>query len=87
MYSGKPAASVVVDDLEAAAGLAPPEGRRALNDAGRLAVTLVAERIAHLVDDVLDRRQRASPAASSPAPSGGDPAPPSCSCRSRRGPA
>jgi uncharacterized metal-binding protein len=87
MYSGKPTASVVVDDLVAAAGLAPPEGRRALNDAGKQAVTLVAGRIARLVDEVLDRRQRAAPAAPSPAPGGGDTDPPSCSCRSRRGPA
>jgi len=86
-YSGKPAASVVVDDLVAAAGLAPPEGRRALNDAGKQAVTVVAERIARLVDEVLDRRQRAAPTAPSPAPGGGDTDPPSCSCRSRRGPA
>jgi uncharacterized metal-binding protein len=87
MYSGMPAASLVVDDLVAAAGLAPPEGRRALNDAGKQAVNLVAERLAHLVDEVLDRRRHPPPAAPSPAPGGGDTDPPTCSRRSGRGPA
>src|SRR5574341_491793 len=35
MYSGKPAASVVVADLAAERGLDQPEGKRRLNDAGR----------------------------------------------------
>jgi hypothetical protein len=52
MYSGQPAASIVVDDLVAAAGLPRPEGRRALNDAGRQAVELVAQRLAQLVDEL-----------------------------------
>jgi len=52
MYSGRPAASIVVNDLVAAAGLPRPEGRRCLNDAGRQAVNLVAERLAQLVDEV-----------------------------------
>jgi uncharacterized metal-binding protein len=38
MYSGKPAASVVVTDLIAERGLGRPEGRRRLNDSGRQAV-------------------------------------------------
>jgi len=87
MYSGKPTASIVVDDLVAAEGLALPEGRRALNDSGKQAVNLVAGRIARLVDEVLDRRQHAAPVAPAPAPAGRDTDPPSCSCRSRRGPA
>ena len=85
MYSGMPAASLVVDELVAAAGLAPPEGRRALNEAGRQAVKVVAERLAQLVDEVLDRRQHPPPAAS-PATSGGETDPPTCPCRSGRGP-
>jgi uncharacterized metal-binding protein len=53
MYSGKPAASIVVSELVAGSGLAQPEGRRRLNEAGRRAVDLVAERLAELVDRVL----------------------------------
>ena len=52
MYSGRPAASIVVDELVAAAGLPQPQGRRALNDAGRQAVDLVAQRLARLVDEL-----------------------------------
>ena len=37
-YSNRPAASVVVHELVAACGLAPPEGRRRLNAAGQRAV-------------------------------------------------
>lgn len=51
-YSGKPAASVVVSELVAAAGLARPQGRRALDAAGQEAVDLVAERLAQLVDEL-----------------------------------
>jgi hypothetical protein len=51
-YSGKPAASVVVSELVAAAGLARPQGRRALDAAGKVAVDLVAERLAQLVDEL-----------------------------------
>jgi uncharacterized metal-binding protein len=56
-YSGKPAASVVVSEVVAGAGLARPEGRRCLNDAGRRAVILVAERLALLVDEVSGTRR------------------------------
>lgn len=52
LHSGKPAASVVVNDLVAAAGLPRPEGRRCLNAAGRQAVQLVAEHVAKLVDEL-----------------------------------
>ena len=57
MYSGKPAVSVVVNDLVAAARLSPPEGRRSLNEAGKQVVNLVAERLGQLVDE-LARGQR-----------------------------
>jgi hypothetical protein len=61
MYSGKPAASVIVQDLVAEHGLAQPEGKRHLNAAGRQAVDMTAERIAALVDELLgkpwERRQ------------------------------
>jgi hypothetical protein len=58
MYSGKPAASIVVSELVAESGLAKPEGRRRLNEAGRRAVVLVAERLAELVDQVLAKDPR-----------------------------
>jgi hypothetical protein len=54
MYSGKPAASVVVSELVAEAGLPAPQGRRCLNDAGRQAVDLTANRVAQIVDGLLD---------------------------------
>lgn len=86
MYSGKPAASIVVNELVAAAGLARPEGRRSLNDAGKQAVDLVAERLAQLVDEVRGRGQRPTPAGPSPVPSGGGTDPSTGSGRSGRGP-
>lgn len=55
MYSGKPAASVVVSDLVAENGLGQPEGVRRLNDAGQQAVEATAEWVAGLVDQLLGR--------------------------------
>jgi uncharacterized metal-binding protein len=55
MYSGKPAASLLVTDLVAEAGLARPEGRRQLNTPGLQAVDIVSQKAARLVDDLLDR--------------------------------
>ena len=54
MYSGKPAASIVVTDLVAERGLERPEGKRCLNEAGRRAVEATAEKMARLVDELLD---------------------------------
>ncbi len=42
MYSGKPAASLVVTDLVQENGMEKPQGRRRLDQAGLLAVDLVA---------------------------------------------
>ena len=56
MYSGKPAASIVVTDLVTENGLEKPEGARRLNEAGLSAVDLTAERIADLVDQLLGKR-------------------------------
>jgi uncharacterized metal-binding protein len=53
MYSGRPTASLVVSELAAAHGLETIDGRRNLNDAGRKAVALTAERLTGLVDQVL----------------------------------
>ncbi len=52
-YSGKPAASVVVDEIVAQAGIHGVAGRRQLNAAGQQAVKATAERIALLVDEIL----------------------------------
>jgi uncharacterized metal-binding protein len=53
MYSGKPSASVVVSELASDNGLGPIDGRCSLNDAGRQAVELTAERLTLLVDQIL----------------------------------
>lgn len=66
MYSNKPAASLVVNDLVAERGMGKPEGRRRLNEAGQQAVALTAERLAALVDQVLGKEGRA-PAPGEPA--------------------
>lgn len=55
MYSGKPAASVVVSDVVAERGIGCVEGRRQLNDAGHQAVKATAEHIALLVDEWLGK--------------------------------
>ena len=56
MYSGKPAASLVVSDLVAEHGLGQPAGLRRLNDSGQQAVEVTAERMAELVDELLGKR-------------------------------
>jgi uncharacterized metal-binding protein len=58
MYSAKPAASLVVNEMVAECGLARPEGRRRLNEAGRKAVEVTADRLAALVDQVLGKKDR-----------------------------
>ena len=58
MYSGKPAASIVVSELAAEHNLGLIDGRRKLNDAGRKAVEITTERLTSLVDDVLARPAR-----------------------------
>ncbi len=56
MYSGKPAASVVVSDLVTEQGLGRVEGVRRLNQAGQQAVEASAGRVAELVDELLGRK-------------------------------
>ena len=56
MYSSKPAATVMVRDLIAEKDLAQPEGRRRLNAAGLQAVDVAAERMAVLVDELLEKK-------------------------------
>ena len=55
MYSSKPAASVMVQNLITKNSLAQPEGKRRLNAAGLQAVDVTAEQIADLVDELLDQ--------------------------------
>ena len=56
MYSGKPAASLVVTDVLRVAGMDRPLGCRSLDAAGRRAVDEVAGQAALLVDEVLEKR-------------------------------
>ncbi len=66
MYSGKPAASIVVNDLLAEHSIPKPEGRRCLNAAGQKAVEITAQRLAALVDEVLGERERVADAGGAP---------------------
>jgi len=74
MYSSKPAASLVVNELIDASGLERPEGRRHLNTAGKMAVEVTAERLAAMVDQVLGNARAAVLDAGEPAaaPVGGE---------------
>jgi uncharacterized metal-binding protein len=56
MYSGKPAASVVVTELVVKHTLGRPEGLRQLNGAGLEAVEVTANEVASLVDQTLKRK-------------------------------
>jgi DGC domain len=69
-YSGKPAASVVVGDVAAECALGQIAGLRRLNAAGGQAVDVTAERVAALVDELLDKpwRRRGGAATEPPAP-------------------
>ncbi|HVP52614.1 MAG TPA: putative zinc-binding protein [Terriglobales bacterium] len=53
MYSGKPAASIVVSHLVQEHGIDKVEGRRQLNAAGKQAVDVAAQRLTELVDEIL----------------------------------
>jgi uncharacterized metal-binding protein len=56
MYSGKPAASIVVTDLVNQNGVERPQGARHLNDAGMKAVALTASKVVDLVDELLEKK-------------------------------
>jgi hypothetical protein len=55
MYSGKPAASILVTEIVVENGLCRPEGRSKLNDAGLQAVEITAQKIASTVDELLGK--------------------------------
>ncbi|MFI5379572.1 MAG: putative zinc-binding protein [Tepidisphaerales bacterium] len=59
MYSGKPVASIVVNEIVAERGSGKPEGRRRLNATGQQAVEATAQRLAALVDEVLGLKEHA----------------------------
>jgi hypothetical protein len=56
LYSGKPAASLVVTDVLERRGMDRPQGRRSLDAAGLQAVDEVARQAALLVDEILEKR-------------------------------
>ena len=85
MYSGKPAASVVVTDFLAEHGLGKPEGQRRLNAAGLQAVEATAQQVADLVDDLLGKhwdRRAGEFAEEVPQPEAQEPVEATCSCGS-----
>ncbi len=55
MYSGKPAAGLVVSQLLVELGLDNPQGHRRLDVAGSAAVDATAGRMAEMVDELLDK--------------------------------
>jgi hypothetical protein len=79
MYSGKPAASLVVNELVAERGLGKPEGRRRLNEAGNQAVEVTAAVLADAVDKVLGSR---GPSGAAEPQNAQGAAQPTCSCGS-----
>ncbi len=85
MYSGKPAASVVVTDIVAEHGLGKPDGKRRLNEAGRQAVEAIGERVAELVDELLAKRWSRRTGAFmdvTPQPAAQEPGEATCACGS-----
>jgi len=83
LYSNKPAVSLVVNELVAERQLGKPEGRRQLNDAGKQAVEVTAERLAELVDTVLGQARPVSDAAGGAgAPAQREKGGGNCACRS-----
>ena len=79
MHSGKPAASIVVDELAAECKLGKPAGCRCLNAASKRAVEVTAERLAALVDQVLGKKEGSEDVPSPTPRKGTDGA---CSCGS-----
>ena len=84
MYSGKPAASIVVTELVAKLGLGRPEGKRRLNEAGLQAVEATAEQVSGLVDELLQEHWNRTTGAieETAAPKVQEPVQATCSCGS-----
>ncbi len=84
MYSGKPAAGIIVEALAAERGLGQIEGKRRLNASGEQAVELTAQRVAESVDRLLGKqedRHADAPAAVADTPTQ-EPVQATCSCAS-----
>ncbi|MGB9074898.1 MAG: putative zinc-binding protein [Terriglobales bacterium] len=82
MYSGKPAASIVVNELVAERGVGRIEGRRRLNEAGKEAVDVTAQRLAELVDQFVGRRDGTAQVAESSVSQPSEAKGATCSCGS-----
>ena len=84
MYSGKPAASIVVTELVVERNLSKPEGKRRLNEAGQQAVEATAEQVSGLVDELLHKRwnRRTGTAEETASSEGQEPIQATCSCGS-----
>jgi uncharacterized metal-binding protein len=84
MYSGKPAASIVITELVAERGLGKPEGKRRLNEAGQQAVEATAGQVAGLVDELLQKHwnRTAGAVEETAAPEVQEPVQATCSCGS-----
>ena len=84
MYSGKPAASIVVTELVAELGLGKPEGKRRLNKAGLQAVEATAEQVSGLVEELLQKHWNRTTGAIEEAavPKAQEPIQATCSCGS-----
>lgn len=54
-YSSRPAAAIVVTDLIAQSGLEQPHGCRKLDSAGMIVVELVAQEVATMVGELLEK--------------------------------
>jgi uncharacterized metal-binding protein len=84
MYSGKPAASIVVTEIVAKLGLGKPEGKRRLNEAGLQAVEATAKQVSGLVDELLQKHWNRTTGAieETAAPKVQEPVQATCSCGS-----
>jgi len=84
MYSGKPAASIVITELVAEKGLGKPEGKRRLNEAGQQALEATAWQVAALVDELLQKHWNRTEGIveATNAPEAQEPVQATCSCGS-----
>jgi uncharacterized metal-binding protein len=82
MYSGKPVASIVVNEVAAERGVGRIAGRRSLNEAGKQAVDVTAQRLAELVDQFVGKRASGARITESVEPQPGAANVATCSCGS-----
>jgi len=84
MYSGKPAASIVVTEFVSERGLGKPEGKRRMNEAGQQVVEATAAQMAELVDELLHKHwnRTAGAVEETAVPEVQEPVQATCSCGS-----